>query len=200
MRIEGGAAEIPIIEYTTGWGELVRLAICADRYESGGALALLALNVTNPGDEEGYLEIWDVITVNLPGDPVAAGPDGLTLTAAQLASGSYFYRPAPDHAGELGAVRGGAGGVVFVDPFAPGLFQGVALQGGVLVVGADSGVSDPHTPIVREPVAHKGFAHVDSRTGLCTRIRAVPDPFPLAAGSCVKRPFYIPRDNGHPIL
>lgn len=72
MRIEGGAAEIPIIEYTTGWGELVRLAICADRYESGGALALLALNVTNPGDEEGYLEIWDVITVNLPGDPVAA--------------------------------------------------------------------------------------------------------------------------------
>ena len=41
--------------------------------------------------------------VDAQGDPVAAGPDGLTLTAAQLASGSYFYRPAPDHAGELDA-------------------------------------------------------------------------------------------------
>lgn len=72
MRTEGDAAEMPIIEYTTSWGELMRLAICADSYERGGSLALLALNVTDPGDEDGYLEIWDVITVSLPGDPVAA--------------------------------------------------------------------------------------------------------------------------------
>lgn len=36
------------VEYETGRGERVRLAICADRYEQGGALALLALNVTDP--------------------------------------------------------------------------------------------------------------------------------------------------------
>ncbi len=59
------------IEYTTGWGECVRLAICADAYEQGGSLALLALNATDPGDEGEYLEIWDVLTVNLPDDPVA---------------------------------------------------------------------------------------------------------------------------------
>ena len=41
--------------------------------------------------------------VDAQGDPVAAGPDGLPLTASQLASGSSFYRPAPDHAGGLDA-------------------------------------------------------------------------------------------------
>ncbi len=60
------------VEYETGWGERVRLVICADRYEQGGALALLALNVTDPGDEEWHLGLWSVLTVNLPGDPVAA--------------------------------------------------------------------------------------------------------------------------------
>ena len=71
-RAEGEAAYAPTVEYVTGWGGRVRLAMCADRYEHGGSLALIALNVTDPGDEEGYLEIWDVVTVNLPGDPVAS--------------------------------------------------------------------------------------------------------------------------------
>ncbi|MBM6778741.1 DUF4313 domain-containing protein [Collinsella tanakaei] len=73
---EGGApecaGEMPVVEYVTGWGERVMLAVCADGYERGGGLALVALNVTDPDDEEGYLEIWNVVTVNLPGDSVAA--------------------------------------------------------------------------------------------------------------------------------
>lgn len=60
------------VEYATSWGERVRLAVCADRYEQCGALALLVLNVTDPGDEERCLGLWDVLTVNLQGDPVAA--------------------------------------------------------------------------------------------------------------------------------
>lgn len=60
------------VDYETGWGEQARLAICSDRYAGGGALALLALDATDPGDE-GYLDIWCALTVNLPGDPVASG-------------------------------------------------------------------------------------------------------------------------------
>ena len=60
-----------VVEYETSWGERMRLAICADRYEQGDALALLAINITDPGDEEWYLGLWDVLTVNLPGDPDA---------------------------------------------------------------------------------------------------------------------------------
>ena len=56
----------------TSWGDRVRLAVCADRYERGGALALLALDATDPGDEDEYLELWCSLTVNLPGDPVAS--------------------------------------------------------------------------------------------------------------------------------
>lgn len=70
--LEDGAGEMPVVECVTGWGERVRLAICADWYERGGGLALIALNATDPCDEDWYLEIWDVITVNLPGDPVAS--------------------------------------------------------------------------------------------------------------------------------
>lgn len=58
------------VEYETGWGERARLAICADRYAEGGALALLALDATNPGGED-YLDVWCHLTVNIPGDPVA---------------------------------------------------------------------------------------------------------------------------------
>ena len=46
--------------------------MCADRYERGCALALLALNATDPGDEDEYLGLWCSLTVNLPGDPVAS--------------------------------------------------------------------------------------------------------------------------------
>ena len=60
------------VDYETGWGERARLAICADRYAEGGALALLALDATDPEDEEEYLDIWCPLTVNLPGDPVAS--------------------------------------------------------------------------------------------------------------------------------
>lgn len=59
------------VDYETGWGECARLAICADRYAEGGALALLALDATDPGDED-YLDLWCPLTVNLPGDPVAS--------------------------------------------------------------------------------------------------------------------------------
>lgn len=59
------------VDYETGWGERARLAICSDRYAGGGALALLALDATDPGDED-YLDIWCALTVNLPGDPVAS--------------------------------------------------------------------------------------------------------------------------------
>ena len=60
------------VDYETGWGERARLAICSDRYAGGGALALLALDATDPGDEEEYLDLWCSLTVNLPGDPVAS--------------------------------------------------------------------------------------------------------------------------------
>ena len=39
--------------------------------------------------------------VDALGNPVSGDSGGLTLTAEQLASGGYFYRPAPDYAGEL---------------------------------------------------------------------------------------------------
>ena len=60
------------VGYETSWGERVRLAVCADRYERGGALALLALDATDPGDEDECLELWCSLTVNLPDDPVAS--------------------------------------------------------------------------------------------------------------------------------
>lgn len=60
------------VGYVTSWGERVKLVVCADRYERGGALALLALNTTDPGDEDEYLGLWCSLTVNLPGDPVAS--------------------------------------------------------------------------------------------------------------------------------
>lgn len=73
------------VDYETGWGERARLAICSDRYAGGGALALLALDATDPGDEEGYLDLWCSLTVNLPGDPVASawcsGPGHVVLDA-----------------------------------------------------------------------------------------------------------------------
>lgn len=53
------------VEYAAGWGERVRLEICADAYEQGGSLALLAVNAAGTG-------LWGALTVNLPGDPVAA--------------------------------------------------------------------------------------------------------------------------------
>ena len=77
------------VEYETGWGERARLAICADRYAEGGALALLALDATDPGDED-YLDIWCALTVNLPGDPVApawcAGAGHVVVDANDVSS------------------------------------------------------------------------------------------------------------------
>lgn len=59
------------VEYKTSWGERVRLAVCSDVYAEGGALVLLALDVTDP-EGEGYLGLWCALTVNLPDDPVAS--------------------------------------------------------------------------------------------------------------------------------
>lgn len=53
------------VEYADGWGERVGLEICADAYEQGGSLALLALSAADCGP-------WCVLTVNLPDNPVAA--------------------------------------------------------------------------------------------------------------------------------
>lgn len=53
------------VEHAAGWGERVGLEICADVYEQGGSLALLAVNAASTG-------LWCALTVNLPGDPVAA--------------------------------------------------------------------------------------------------------------------------------
>lgn len=60
------------VDYETGRSGRARLAICSGRYSVGGALALLVLDATDPEDEEGYLDVWCSLTVNLPGDPVAA--------------------------------------------------------------------------------------------------------------------------------
>lgn len=59
------------IEYATDWGERVRLAVCSDIYAEGGALALLALDITDP-EGEGYLDLWCALTVNLPDVPFAS--------------------------------------------------------------------------------------------------------------------------------
>lgn len=52
-------------------GERRRLAVYRDAYAAGGNLALVMVDVTDPL-EDGYLEEFGVLTVNLPGDPVAA--------------------------------------------------------------------------------------------------------------------------------
>ena len=76
------------IEYEESWGEQVRLALCSERYEEGGGLAVLALDTTDPDDEDGFLELWETLTVNLPEDPNAAAwcrrPGGVALDASNL--------------------------------------------------------------------------------------------------------------------
>lgn len=76
------------IEYEESWGDRVRLALCAERYEEGGGLAVLALDATDPDDEDGFLELWETLTVNLPesADAVAwcKRPGGVVLDASNL--------------------------------------------------------------------------------------------------------------------
>ena len=52
-------------------GERRRLAVYRDAYAAGGNLALVMLDATDPC-EDGYLEEFGVLTVNLLCDPVAA--------------------------------------------------------------------------------------------------------------------------------
>lgn len=52
-------------------GERRRLAVYRDAYAAGGNLALVMLDATDPR-EDGYLEEFGVLTVNLPGDHAAA--------------------------------------------------------------------------------------------------------------------------------
>lgn len=52
-------------------GERRRLAVYRDSYAAGGNLALVMVDVTDPR-EDGYLEEYGVLTVNLPADPAAA--------------------------------------------------------------------------------------------------------------------------------
>lgn len=59
------------VEYTTSWDEEVKLALFAESYAEGG-LAIGTLNVTDPDDEESYLQVWNYLTVNLPHDPLAS--------------------------------------------------------------------------------------------------------------------------------
>lgn len=99
------------VDYETSWGEQVRLAVCSDRYAAGGALALLALDATVPEDEEGYLDIWCSLTVNLPGDPVAsawcAGPGHIVVDANSVPAAllEALARGRRGAVGPLGAVR-----------------------------------------------------------------------------------------------
>lgn len=59
------------IEYVTSWDEPVRLALYLGSYAIGSGQALCALDATDPDGDE-YLEPWDTVSVNVPGDPVAA--------------------------------------------------------------------------------------------------------------------------------
>ena len=64
--------DLTTVECVDEWGDPVRVAICRGNYEAGDGLALLALDVTDPDDEDAYLDVWACLTVNLPCDPVAA--------------------------------------------------------------------------------------------------------------------------------
>lgn len=59
------------IEYMADWGEEVSLVLCAERYNAGGGMAVLALDACDPESED-YLDLWADVTVNLPDDPMAA--------------------------------------------------------------------------------------------------------------------------------
>lgn len=62
--------EIANFSYTTSYGDAYTMALYRDRYLSGGSLALGAVVVAGP-DEEEALEDWGALSVNVPDDPDA---------------------------------------------------------------------------------------------------------------------------------
>lgn len=59
--------EVPTFSYTTSYGDAYTMALYRDRYLSGGSLALGAVVVAGP-DEEEALEDWGALSVNVPDD------------------------------------------------------------------------------------------------------------------------------------
>lgn len=85
------------VEYETGRGKRVRLAICADRYEQGGALALLALNVTDPVAAAWCGDAGHVV-IDANGVPAAlldalVGAGVIELSGRSVRSGFCSYPP-----------------------------------------------------------------------------------------------------------
>lgn len=85
------------------------LAVNLDPVAEDGLLSLADMGLAQLAGNDGNDALLSVTftglgggsIVDAQGNPVSGDSGGLTLTAAQLASGSYFYRPAPDYAGEL---------------------------------------------------------------------------------------------------
>lgn len=64
--------EVPTVSYKSDYtGETYMLALYTDRYQTGSNLALAALDLTEPIEND-YVESWGTLSVNLPDDPVAA--------------------------------------------------------------------------------------------------------------------------------
>ena len=62
----------PTVSYKSDYtGETYMLALYTDRYQTGSNLALAALDLTEPIEND-YVESWGTLSVNLPDDPVAA--------------------------------------------------------------------------------------------------------------------------------
>lgn len=66
------AREPLMLSYIDRYGEDITLALYADHYQDGGGLALEALYVPDSVDDEGFLEPWSTLTVNLRDSPHSA--------------------------------------------------------------------------------------------------------------------------------
>lgn len=67
------SARAPLmLSYIDRYGEDITLALYADHYQDGGGLALEALYVPDSVDDEGFLEPWSTLTVNLRDSPHSA--------------------------------------------------------------------------------------------------------------------------------
>ena len=63
---------VPTISFKSDLaGMTYTLALCTSRYQRDGNLALVALDLSEP-IEDGFVETWGALSVNLPDDPVAA--------------------------------------------------------------------------------------------------------------------------------
>ena len=63
--------EVPSFSYTTSYGDSYTLALYRESYLRDGNLALGAVIVDGP-DEEELFDAWGILSVNVPDDPAAA--------------------------------------------------------------------------------------------------------------------------------